>query len=300
MRALLFHNPTAGAGHVTKQDLMAACRLAGVDATYCSTKSRSLSKMLMKPADIVIVAGGDGTVVKVICAMAERSIPVGVVPLGNANNIARSLGISGLPQELAESWRLGHTRPLSIGVASGPWGRRKFAEAVGLGPLAYAIKDGGKRKMSGANNLRQGRDALRKALQKAKPFDFEISVDDKALRGPMLGAEITNIRYAGPALPIAPRADPGDAMLDIAWVRPDDLPGVLQWLEAPHEQPPPFRSTRGRAISFVWRRTPLRIDDDILEAPENAATVDVRLTKSVVNVVVPPTLIENRRSTPKR
>jgi diacylglycerol kinase family enzyme len=296
MRALLFHNPTAGAGQVSRRDLMAACRLAGLAATYCSTKSRGYAKMLTKPTDIVVIAGGDGTVARIVCAVAERSVPVGIVPLGNANNIARSLGISGLPQELAESWCLGHTIPLNIGAVSGPWGRRKFAEAVGLGPLAYAIKNDGKRKMTGADNLRQGRDALRNALLKAKPLDLKMSVDGKVLRGPMLGVEITNIRYAGPALPIAPRAEPGDGMLDIVWIGPADLARALQWLEAPHERPAPFQSTQGRAVSLAWHRTPLRIDDEIIEPGESVAAVGVKLTKSVVNIVVPPMLIENRRS----
>ena len=132
MRALVFHNPTAGGGLVSEKELLAACRLAGFSAVYRSTKDDDIAKALKKSVDIVVAAGGDGTVARILRKVAGRKLPVGVVPLGNANNIARSLGISGLPQELAETWSLGHTRPLNIGIATGPWGSRRFVEAVGV------------------------------------------------------------------------------------------------------------------------------------------------------------------------
>src|SRR5690606_10418925 len=111
MKAILCHNPTSGGGTHKKRDLMAALALAGIEARYVSTKGRSFPAALEEDADLIIAAGGDGTVGKVIKAMPNRKVPLAIVPLGTANNIARSLGIAGTPPHLAEGWRLDHWRP---------------------------------------------------------------------------------------------------------------------------------------------------------------------------------------------
>lgn len=286
MRALLFHNPKAGDGRVSKRDLLAACRLAGLSATYCSTKEDDVEKHLRKSTDLVIVAGGDGTVSQIVCKLPDRDIPVAIVPLGNANNIARSLGISGSPQVLAETWTLGYTQALDIGEAVGPWGRRKFVEAVGLGALAFAVKNGSKRKKKGADNLRQGRVALRKALQHADPFELRLSIDEQVLEGSVLAVEVTSLPYAGPGLPLAPSANPDDALFDVVCVRPTDLEALLPWIEAPQESPIPLQIERGRDISFGWQDILLRIDDDTFKAGDNAEIVTIEPAGETAKIVV--------------
>ena len=55
MRALLVHNPSAGSGRPTGEELLAALDRAGFSATYCSTKNGDLEDALAQPADIVII-----------------------------------------------------------------------------------------------------------------------------------------------------------------------------------------------------------------------------------------------------
>ena len=62
MRITLMHNPTAGRGEHARQELVSALAKAGHQVTYQSTKKSSYKKALKKPADLVLVAGGDGTV----------------------------------------------------------------------------------------------------------------------------------------------------------------------------------------------------------------------------------------------
>ena len=100
MHALLFHNPTAGAGQVSRRDLMAAFRLAGLAATYCSTKSRGYAKMLTKPTDIVVIAGGDGKgavpkqVIRFLNDPHNRALIRGVIAAGNTN-FGAAYGLAG-------------------------------------------------------------------------------------------------------------------------------------------------------------------------------------------------------------
>lgn len=50
---------------------------------------------VLESTDVIVAAGGDGTVSTAARAVAGRDIPVAILPLGTANNIARSLGIEG-------------------------------------------------------------------------------------------------------------------------------------------------------------------------------------------------------------
>src|SRR5437868_2564299 len=111
MRAVLVHNPTAGTKGYDKDGITAALKLAGYETRYASTKGDDVEDALKKGADLVVAAGGDGTIATVIRALTDRSIPVALLPLGTANNIARSLGIAGTPQELVETWKADHSSP---------------------------------------------------------------------------------------------------------------------------------------------------------------------------------------------
>ena len=62
MDALLFHNPHAGSGDHSKKDMLEVLSSAGFRVTYCSTKGPDFKAMLKETADMVVIAGGDGTV----------------------------------------------------------------------------------------------------------------------------------------------------------------------------------------------------------------------------------------------
>ena len=70
------------------------------------------------------MAGGDGTVNKVFAELAGHETLVTLIPLGTANNIADTLGLTaGSPEELIAAWPDFVLRPFDIGVAVAPWGR---------------------------------------------------------------------------------------------------------------------------------------------------------------------------------
>ena len=55
MRALLVHNPTAGSGRPTGQELLAALDKAGFSTTYCSTKNGDFDEALGLPRQLSLV-----------------------------------------------------------------------------------------------------------------------------------------------------------------------------------------------------------------------------------------------------
>ena len=110
-----FHNPSAG-HKADKDDILAAMKLADFDVRYVSVKQDDVEKALEKKTDLIVIAGGDGTITEILTKLPDRSTPVAVLPLGTANNIARSLGVAGTPQELVETWKLDNVRPLDVGM----------------------------------------------------------------------------------------------------------------------------------------------------------------------------------------
>ena len=288
MRATLFHNPTAGGGKFTKKELMTALKLGGLEPRYVSTKSKRLKKELAAAENLVVVAGGDGTVAKVIAQMPDRGVPVAILPLGSANNIARSFGVAGAPYELAEILHPLYWQRYSMGVVRGPWGRRRFVEAVGLGPLARMMQKPSLDAAWGVDSLRGGRAELRKILKKAKPLDIDVRIDGKPLPGDILAIEIMNIVYTGPGLPLAPSADPGDRMLEVICARPADRRAMMDWFREPQHRNPPGSVRRGRIVQIVWRGDPMRIDDDVIDAPKQETVVTVALERAAAKILVPP------------
>jgi diacylglycerol kinase (ATP) len=174
------------------------------EARYISVKADDIDEALKKSADLIVVAGGDGTITEVVTKMSDRSLPVALLPLGTANNIARSLGIAGTPQELVETWKIENTHPLDVCSVKGSWGRSRFLEGFGVGVFAEFLKAAAKdEKTKGANNLRKGRALLAKKLKTIEPLKIAVTVDGKALNGKFLGVEVMNIPFSGPGLPLA-------------------------------------------------------------------------------------------------
>lgn len=94
---------------------------------------------------MVIVCGGDGTVSEVCAGMVRAPIPLGIVPMGTFNNIARSLGLPTTVNEACEVIGRQHSRVIDAGLANEEtW----FFEAAGVGldaalfPLGEEIKGG--------------------------------------------------------------------------------------------------------------------------------------------------------------
>jgi diacylglycerol kinase (ATP) len=288
MRALLLHNPNAGYGGTSPEDLLRPLRRADFDVAYQSTKEASFAYALRDPSDLIVVAGGDGTVLKVIEKLPDRSRPLAILPLGGANNIARSFGIEGRLEELAGLLRSPSRRPLTLGRAEGPWGSRLFVDGVGMGALARAIAAVHAAKIPRPDKLRAGRDAMRRILEDGHPDALRLTLDGATIERELFMAEAMNVRYTGPRLPLAPNADPGDDLLDLVTIGPDEREQMRAWLEwADADEPPPGTVQRGRKLTFTWRGEPLRIDDDLPDPKGAPAGVVVEMEPEPVMVVVP-------------
>jgi diacylglycerol kinase (ATP) len=267
---------------------LSALRLAGLSTFYCSVKDDDFAAALHRTVELVVVAGGDGTVAKVIAQLPDRAIPVVILPLGTANNIAHSLGIAGAPLEMVEELlERGNTRSLNIGRAQGPWGHRRFVEAAGLGALAQAIQKPRDGKSIGGDRLQMGRRRLQELLYRHEVLNVEVVVDGKTLAGDVLAVEILNVPYTGPALPLAPHADPGDGIFDIVCISGRRRRDMTSWLDAPHQSPPPVASERGRKVVITGDIPYQRVDDAVFDPGHERATIIIELEYEAAKILVP-------------
>jgi diacylglycerol kinase (ATP) len=267
MRALLVHNPTAGTKAHDKDSIVDALHLADFKVDYVSTKDNRVKDALKDAPDLVVAAGGDGTVAYVFTHLPDHFVPIGVIPLGSANNVARSLGIAGTPQELAEQWRNGEIRPFNLMVVGGLKEEKLCTEAFGVGLIAALIERRAKgKKADGADDIRRGRRALSEILTEAEPLDMEINVDGQPWKSDLLGVEVLTIPFTGPALPLAHDADPSDSLLDVIGVERKEGEAFVEWIKAPHDSTPPVIARQGKSIELRWRGVESRIDDKLVKA----------------------------------
>lgn len=261
MRALLVHNDQAGTDPVPRGEIEAVLRAAGIEPVYCAHGDEDLTAALAGDHALVIAAGGDGTVADVVSTLVAVDRPVAILPLGGSNNIAHALGVNGDWRNLPALWALDRWTRLDRCEANGPWGRKTFVEALGSGVLTDAVEDAEEEPDTPQEKQRNGRAAFHEALCKAKPFACTVETGHWSWRGDCLMVEIMNIPFVGSRLALARDALPGDGLLDIVLVTPDDRASLLAWAEHPDALPCPIAPRRGATVRLGVDERPFRLDD---------------------------------------
>jgi diacylglycerol kinase family enzyme len=235
VRISLVHNPTAGGGQDADQ-LVKLLTDAGHEVRHRSSKA-DWDTLLQDPGDLIVAAGGDGTVRKVALAAADRGVRFAILPIGTANNIGKTLGMLGDARELIQSWDEGpgSERGLDIGeLTTSETGSTRFVEAVGGGPVAELIARGRELEEDARLLGRETDRALHllgELLREGRPLRWRISSGDMDLSGDYLGVEVLNVRFVGPNVPLAPDADPSDGLLDVVTIRAEDRQPILDYLD---------------------------------------------------------------------
>jgi YegS/Rv2252/BmrU family lipid kinase len=179
-------------------------------------------KMLKKGADLIFVWGGDGTVQRVIDAVAGAPVALAVLPAGTANLFATNLGI---PKDLEEAVNIGlngSRRQLDVGLMNG----EHFAVMAGTGLDALMIRDadaGLKDAIgrfayvwTGAKNVRQS------------PVKMRVKVDGAVwFKGKASCLLVGNVGNVIGGISAFPDARPDDGRLNVGVVTAS---GAMDWL----------------------------------------------------------------------
>ena len=288
MKALLVHSPNAGTKPEPIQSLIGQLKQAGFAICYCE-HGRDDIRSAMSGMEMAIAAGGDGTVASLATEIPDRSVPIAILPMGGSNNVARALGIRQSVEAVIAGLNNAREKRLTVGSVTGPFGRKGFLEAVGLGALNQSIELVDESPNTPEEKRENGRAAFRETLRTAKPIACAVDIDGRCFEGPWLLVEILNIGAIGPRLPFAPKADTQDKLLDILLVGETDRDAMMGWAEH-FSGPPPARLETGCVVTLRASGLCPRIDDRPIDMPDNAWTVEIRLDEEPVTILVPASM----------
>ena len=295
--AALIFNPNAGqklglstnAG--TPDDVQTALREARIAFDPWPTERVGHATELARKAaadrhQLVVVAGGDGTVNEVAQALAHTDTVLALMPLGSIMNIARTLWV---PRDLALAARvIAEGKVLAMDM--GRLGDRFFLEAAGVG-LDAGLFGYFERLEEGASRVASLRAALRFLRQLGSPRVI-VDYDGRRIdtRAPMVS--VANGPYVGAAYAIAPGARIDDGLLDVVVFRRASVPRVLLHLAliagGRALPPPPEAATLQVRSARVSRRRgrplPVHADGD----PSGVTPAAFDVAPAALKVIVGP------------
>lgn len=293
MKINLFYNPKAGKGKFDLKSTVAYLQEKGAEISAQNTKKSGYKKAIGQPCDFMVIAGGDGTVEKVIREMKakEYSCPIAILPYGNANNIAHGLSADTDLSRLVKSWESGWSYPLSIGEVITGKNKYYFVESVGWGLFQELLqrKDHHKPK-NGNDKVAHGKEAVCKELEALEPFYMDLSLDQKDHSGDYLWIEVMNSKRMGPALSLAADAVTHDRYLDVFLVKDHEDDKLRDYLKAhrDHSGLPPKTTIKAETV-MIRTHHAFHIDDELSEEKaheENKeVTVTIRLCEQSIPVV---------------
>lgn len=270
MNTVLLHNPDAGERQPSIGRLLRLLARHGYSTRYCSIKHQYAEASLAASPqpELVIVAGGDGTLGKVSSHLVCKPWQVALLPLGTANNVATTLGIQGSLDEVVDSWRSAESIPVDCGLVEGLGPPRYFFESLGVGFFAHAMamaKSAGKRQhfSSPEEKLRFERRIVCAADADSAPVTCRITSSSGSQSGEFLAVELVNGPLIGPRLALAPEALMSDGALDLALWRRDELAELNRWLQSACssvEETPARRPKRTALVELSLAAADVHID----------------------------------------
>lgn len=314
VRVTLIHNERAGDGdQADAKELQELIRRAGHEVLHVDAQD-NWSAALEAPADLVAVAGGDGTVGRVAKKLIGRDIALAPLPFGTANNISRTLGLADLtPEQIIGGWDLARRVTFDAGIAKGPWGMRYFVEGAGVGLFARTIPVADESTTLAAlkdaeAKLAYALQMLRQRLERCPPHTLNLRLDGRDMSGEYVLFEAMNMEFVGPNLYLAPDIRPSDGLLDVVLVtraERDQLHHSLATWQQGDLVHPELPRVRAKLIQIEWSGYQVHIDDeawpDEKEDPPALTHIEITVEREALTFLAPalPEPLSRRASAPR-
>ena len=266
---LIYNGNSGGASKASVDNMQELLGEQGYSPVYKATSSEEdLDDALADVRGLVVAAGGDGTTRAVATRLLGRDAALALIPLGTANNIARTLGVEGSPETIIKGLSSPLQRPFDIGRVRSPFGESYFLEALGCGLFADVLYD---------YNPEQGKSVLR-AFDTVKEvlFDYDprhwtVKIDGEDMSGSYIGLEILNTKATGPRLELSPDASPSDGLLDVVCVCPPENVTLLHYLggiiSGTFDKLDNVDIVQARELEVSWNGSPFHVDAELLPKP---------------------------------
>ncbi len=275
--------PTNGTSEAELRELMAR---HGLGDELIPTDSEDAAIAATKDAveagyDVVVGAGGDGTVGTVAFHVMGSPTALGILPLGSAMNVARSLAIPRDIEAAAAILAAGTVRTIDVGDAGG----RPFLEVGSVG-LNAAIFDEAQRFDHGHYGSFLG---LVITLIRYRPAPMRLIMPNQTVTTGALMVAVANAPYTGVGFTFAPDATLDDGLLDIRvfdhFSKWELVRHFFSIIAGRHAYSPKVRTYRAPRVRIEARHPrPARVDATDL----GTTPVEFRIRPGVLRVVAPP------------
>lgn len=267
MQATLIYNSQAGnTSKLPPDEILKALQQVGYDATYIPTsKEQDLDGALENVKDLVVVAGGDGSVRAVATRLLKRNTHIAPIPMGTANNIGHTLALTGRPLEIIAGLADPVKRDMDIGCVTTPQGIEYFIEAMGIGAFADILE---KYNPQSGKSVGRAVQSLWQTLSNYQPKFFHVNVDGQDFSGSYVLFEVMNTPTMGYHYLLAPEAKPDDGLFDLVLIHANQHEAYLKFissaLKGTLERLPDVSIQRGRKLEIAWRGFPLHVDGEAM------------------------------------
>lgn len=227
-RARLIYNPTSGREEMRRllPDVLERLDRAGIETSCYATTgegdaTREAAEAVTRGYDIIIAAGGDGTLNEVVNGMAgkENLPPLGVFPLGTTNDFARAMGIPRRWEDYCDLVIENKVRSIDIGKAND----RYFINIAGGGSLTELTYEVPSRLKTLIGQLAYYLKGIEK-MTSLSPTKLVIDAEGyELLEGEFMLFLIANTNSVGGFEKLAPDAEIDDGLLDVIAVRKCNL-----------------------------------------------------------------------------
>lgn len=294
----VLHNPGAGEGETSKQELIREIESAGFKCSYSSTKQFRWENIETGDFEFLVLAGGDGTVRKMAehvldQKVIEKKLPIGLLPLGTANNIARTLGLGDSPKAIVRSWHQKNIKEFDVGKIAGLKDPAFFLESFGYGLFPRLMQEMKKQKKNSIEDpkekIQAALEILRDLISESPVQECDVEIDGRDYSGSFLLIEVMNIRSIGPNLSLAPHADPGDGVFDVVLIpeeQRDRLARYVQEKISGKEGYADFPILKGKQMKFSWHGKHMHVDDKHIKI-DAGTDVTIELREGLLEFLLP-------------
>jgi diacylglycerol kinase (ATP) len=222
-RARLIYNPTSGREEMRRRlpDVLQRLESYGFEtSTHATTgpgdATRAAAEAARRGFDLVIASGGDGTINEVVCGLAEAEHrpPLGVLPLGTTNDLARALGIPRAWDAAIDIIAEGYVRSVDIGRVN----ERYFINVAGGGSLTELTYEVPSKMKTILGQLAYYMKGLEK-LPRLRPIEMVVRSKEVTLHDEMMLFLVANSSSVGGFERLAPEAKIDDGLMDVFFLR---------------------------------------------------------------------------------
>ncbi|RZK39432.1 MAG: diacylglycerol kinase [Pedobacter sp.] len=293
----LVYNPGAGPDDEDlTEEIAAVIRTHGFNCVHPSVEKKLL-KDIDPQTEFIAVAGGDGTVKKVMLKMLNKKLkhkrPLAILPHGTANNVANSLGIPENMFDNVSSWSDRKLKRFDVGQADLMGETRYFVEGLGFGLFPKLIKVLSERSLpeidTPEDEFEMALEELSALTQKYKAVPLKLWINNDVIEEDCILLEVMNISSLGPRLALSPKADPSDGLLDVIIVTEKQRPLLLKYFERVKLNPRavfPIKPIRVNTLALEWQGKFMHIDDELVKVEEGAC-IEISVLEGVFEVLMP-------------